>query len=449
MTMNPSTSPDPDFGRMHRLGLGIERFVADRPAFIGFWVVLIAIKVGLALWHPEPLVADEGCYITMAREIVSHGAYVNSYGKPTAGVVPGYPLMMAGAIVATGHGMTNGTDPRNGFALMLVLNVFFSLAIAWAASELLWLLTGNRPLSTAGMLLLFVYPPFVNFTWHLLTEIPYTAALMLMLLFWEKTRQKPLLIGNWFFLGLFTVTSFSIRPVAFLLTPVFFAWPLIVARLHWRAIAGAAVGTAVVFMLWTPWVWHNYRLFNKFIPLASTSGMAFYTGTLPDWRNWSAAIHGEIARAGLDKPPHTELTASEHFAKLAKENIARDPAGYVKRVVLSSWRFWPMSYAVMSLPKSRGQYMREGNYLAVAIKVGLGVVNVLMIAGMLASFAILIRRRAWWPYLFLIVYFHVMHAMIMPIDRYSLPVVPVVLIMILGAGEAVWKKYAVASASAN
>lgn len=429
MQTDLSTRPPKQMKTAIQRGAAAFDFIScNRSIWYSLWAGLILMKLVLAGYHPEPAAPDEGTYTEMARQFLEHHQYLNAAGKPTSGVMPGYPMMLA-AMITIGRGSP---------APMYYLNALLTLIAAWAAAELLFLTTRNRRLSRICMLVVYLYSPMVTYAWHLLTEIPYTAALTLLFLFWERTRQNPLSIWNWFFLGLFTVTSFMIRPVMFLLTPIYFAWPLIVARLRWRSIVGAAVGTTVVFMLWTPWIWHNHKVFGGFIPLASTSGMAFYTGTLPDWSKWSEEIEKEMIRAKL--VGKDELTVNKHFGKVARQNIARDPLGYLWRVTSNSWRFWPTAYSGWSFPKSRAAYMAEHNYKAVVIKLVLGGINMTMIVGMLCSFVILRRQARWWPYMMVLVYFHVMHAMIMPIPRYSLPLTPMILAMILGAADTVWAR---------
>ncbi|MCE5229624.1 hypothetical protein LLG95_08515 [bacterium] len=400
----------------------LDRFTSNR-TFYWIFAVLIVIKLALAPIHPEPAAPDEGTYITVAQRLLDQHVYTNAYNQPSAGIMPGYPLMMAAVLAVSG-----------GSAMpMYFVNVLLSIAIAWAAGALLFLLTGNRSLSRLCALLVFVFPPVVTYAWHPLTEIPYTAALMMLLVFWERTRQQPLVISNWLFLGLFTVTSFMIRPVMFLLTPVYFAWPLIVARFQWRSIAGAAVGTAVVLALWLPWVYRNYKIFGGFVPLATTSGQAFFTGTLTDWEKWSEEQTAEMERSGVSLATHNEFEVSKHFAAVAKQNIARDRAAYFTRIVKNSWKLWPTAYSGRYYPKGVRTYAREGNWPAVAVKTVLGGINLAMLAGLACAMMIFLGQPKWWPYVLIIVYFHVMHAAIMPMPRYSFPLTPMILAMILGA----------------
>ncbi|MEN6627252.1 MAG: hypothetical protein ABFD69_13595 [Candidatus Sumerlaeia bacterium] len=405
------------------------------------WVALVGVKLVLAHFHPEPAASDEGTYMTVARRLLDHGAYMRiDYMKPTAGIMPGYPLLVA-AVLKLGGG---------SIAPMYYINALLSLAIAWASGALLFLMAGNRLLSRWCMVVVYLFPPIVTYAWHPLTEIPYTAALMMMLYSWEKTRRRPLGVWNWFFLGLFTVVSFMIRPVMFLLTPLFFAWPLVVARLHWRAIAGAAVGTAVVLMLWLPWVYRNYKVFHGFVPLATTTGLAFFSGTLPDWSKWFEEQQAEMKRSGISDATHDELAVSRHFAAAAQKNFERDKWGYYKRAIKNSWRLWPTAYSGRYFPKGTRQYVAEGNWLAVATKLTLGGMNLALLAGMACAVVILLGQPRWWPYILIIAYFHVMHAMIMPMPRYSMPLTPMIIVMIFGAAGHLWKrKMAAKEASAQ
>lgn len=410
-------------------GKSIKEHILSHRAWYLTWAALIALKLILACLRPEPVAPDEGTYLGLARRLLEQHAYLNIWGRPTAGVMPGYPLLLAAVL-----GLSGGS-----VAPIYFINVLLTIPIAWAAGRFLVLMTGNRPLGRACMVIVFVFPPFFTYTWHALTEIPYTAALTLLFLVYEKTSREPRVISNWFWLGLLTVTSFMIRPVMFLLTPLYFAWPLIAARLDRRAIAGAAVGTAVVFALWMPWVGRNQRIFHGFVPLATTSGLAFYGATLSDPTKILDEQAAEKKRSGISEKTTDELTVSRHFARLAAENYKKDRAGYYKRAFKNSWWLWPTAYSGRLLPKSIGEYRSEGNWAAAATKSAFALLNLLMLTGATLAFVVFFKKPRWWPYLFVIVYFHAMHAMILPIPRYSLPLTPMMVALGLAAAREVYK----------
>lgn len=404
-----------------------QNFISNR-AWYGLWAGLIALKLVLAYFHPEPAAPDEGTYIGLAQGLLADYAYLNVHGHPTAGVMPGFPFFLAAVMAVSGGSIMP----------MYFINALLTVAIAWAAGKFLFLMTGNRPLSRWCMLIAYLFPPFFTYAWHAMTEIPFTASLMMLFVYWEKTRRQPLVATNWFFLGLFTVVSFMIRPVLFLLTPVFFAWPLIVARLHWRAIAGAAVGTAVVFMLWMPWVYRNYKTFGGFVPLATTSGLAFWAGTIGDSSRVLAEQLAENARSGISDKTHDELTVSRHFAQVAKRNYERDKWGYYRRAINSSWRLWPTAYS--GRYGSFGDMIKERNWIGIGIKFVFLGLNLTMLAGVACAFWIFLRNPRWWPYMLVIVYFHVMHAIILPEPRYSLPLTPMMIAMGLAAVNEIYNR---------
>lgn len=411
-------------------------FATGRRALIALWTVLLGLKLAYALALTHAPASDEILYIHLARSVAAGQGYLDAYGRPTGAVMPGFPLLAALALrLGGGH-----------LAALLVLQVLATLVIALACGRLAELFTGRRRLGQATALIVFCLPPYFYYAHLYQTEIPFAAWMMLSLVCWEKLRREPGRLRLWALTGLFHTLAWMTRPVSFPLTPVILGWPLAAAwiqagRQRMRALAGAALASAVLLALWAPWVAHNYRIYHRFVPLTYVASAMFYAGTLTDWTQWSEQIDKTINESGIADHPidlrdlNGPLSGqlSEYLAKKAKENIRRDPLGYVYRSVSNSWRFWLAEYPSYFYKERLRDYLVSWRLFSLAGKGALLALNVALIGGMLWACWVLRRQWTYWPYMLLLFYYHTIHAVIMPIARYSAPLHGLVVVLIVAA----------------
>lgn len=407
---------------------------AGQPSALGtplgraaFWLLLVALKLALIFWLPRTTYSDEETYLGLAQRLLSGQGYINWVGQPTAAYIPGYPLLLAAQLRLFGQAP----------APHLIINVLLSFVVAWAYGHLLALLTGQRRLACIAAIVIFFFPPYIHYCAHLLTEIPYTATLALTLLFFERTRQQPGRPANWVLLGLFHMISCMIRPVTFLLTPLLLLWPLLEA---WgrgenlkRAFTGAVLGGLAILAVWAPWVARNARVFHTFIPLTTGSANALYTGTVTDYVEADAQMRQLLNRHGIGQFGENELAARSIIGEAARRNIHEHPGRYFRLSLGRTWRFWLSEYPGYFFPRRGGDYLARGQYLAVAGKLALHALNAALVLGMVVACWRLRRRRAFWPYILLLVYCTIMHAMLITTARYSVPVTGLAIILIFAA----------------
>jgi 4-amino-4-deoxy-L-arabinose transferase-like glycosyltransferase len=388
------------------------------------WIVLIAVKSAVCFWMSKGMSStDEQLYRQLAHSLALGEGYIYR-GHPTAVVVPGFPLILAAVFRVA---------PDNPI-LPYVANVLLSAIAALAYGWLCGLLTGRPRLAVPVAVILFFFPSYIQHASRLTTEMANAAFLALSLLFFERSRRHPAAIHLWALMGLCVAATFMVRPVTFLITPAFLLWPLAEARFRPRALAGAVVGGVVILLVWLPWVFRNWSAFGEFVPLSSYSGMTLYSGTLEDFHEFMERIDEELRRGGIDDYFADEVGSNRYLTRVAKERIAAHPVHYLLISARRSWRFW-----IYDFPWQEGFLERWRSassihdYLRLLGRPLLQLMSVLLLAALLASIWTLRRRRDCWPYFLLLLYCTVMHALLFPIIRYSVPVQGLAIVLIATA----------------
>jgi hypothetical protein len=395
------------------------------------WLVLFAFKCTVVLWMAQERHSpDEQLYRQLARSVIDGEGYARS-GKPTAMVVPGFPLFLA---------LLLRIAPES-HVFPFAANVALSAVLALAYGALLGLLTGRPRLGRWGAVGLFLWPPYIQYACALTTEMANTACLAVALLCFERVRRNPERLGSWLGLGIFHACAFMIRPVVFLLTPVVLLWPLVESRFRPRAFVGAFLAGVTVLAIWLPWVIRNERVFGEFVPLTTYSGITLFAGTLKDFNNYHGPMADVMAEHEIANYFDDEVHSNRVMTRVGKERIGEDRGRYLWLSMTRAWRFWVHDY-----PWHR-EFMQRwrsadspGDYLPLIGRPALQLMSATLLACLLVSLWLLRARRDCWPHMLLIVYYSVMHALLFPIIRYSAPVQGLALVLIAAAAAQVWER---------
>ncbi len=388
------------------------------------WLALIALKGGLVVWMAEGRDSpDAQLYTTLAGSL-AEGEGLARGGTPTAMVVPGYPILLSLVLRLAPESEVPG----------LLVNVLLSAVVAFAYARLFVLLTGRARWGNLAAVALFLYPPHIQYACALTTEMANTACLALALLWWEQTRRHPERFTSWMLTGLFHAGAFMIRPVTFLLTPVILLWPLVEVRFRARALIGAVLAGLVILALWLPWVVRNHRALGRTIPLTTYSGITLLASTLDDFQDYEGPVQEELARAGISDFFADEVHSNRVLTDVAKGRIADDPGHHLRISLQRSWRFWIHDHPWHREFGARWRAAdRPHDYLPLLGRPALQLLSVLLLTGLMASIWTLRRRRDCWPHILLLVYYTVLHALLFPIIRYSVPVQGLALVLIATA----------------
>jgi 4-amino-4-deoxy-L-arabinose transferase-like glycosyltransferase len=339
---------------------------------------------------------------------------------------PGYPLLLAGLLIAFG----------NSFTAVKVTNLCLALSTAW-------LMTRIARRASSSPILIFV-PPLL-FLFHPATvvaesrggvELLFTFLLVLftVVLYWA-------MVGNlWWIYGL----SGSVLGLAVLVksTPILFplfllVYLIVVERKGTLATFGrVALMLVAMFVVLSPWIARNYSLTGKFIPTASVLGVSMQAGQYicehrssgePMWRLDREASYerDNLARSlGYSfkqsdfyyqtfYSPADEVSFSSALSRQVVDVYRNDPLLCLKCVSSNMIYFWSAGKTGQS---TVANMIVQLPYL------------ILGIAGIVVS----VRKRHFKlvviPVLF-IFYFLCVHAPILAQARYSMPLLPFISIL--------------------
>jgi 4-amino-4-deoxy-L-arabinose transferase-like glycosyltransferase len=298
-----------------------------------FAAVLVGLAVrlafGLIYWVGKPLTHDEREYLALARSVAAGRGFTYEPGRQRGtaqqfGRAPGYPLFLA--IVGVPAGEVDSTPPRVKVAQSVV-----GAAVVWLIALVAWRALGSRA-AVAAAAMAAVYPPLVWMCAYVLSETLFSLAAIAAALVLDvaMARARTHRAGGAGVLaaGLLAGAATLVRPVMLFFLPLALLWTI--RRRPALAVAFLAAALAVIL----PWTARNYRVYDRFVLVASEGGVTFWTGNHPLARgDGDLAANTELKRAELEfRQRHQGLTAEELeplYYRDAWRHIAGHPGWWV------------------------------------------------------------------------------------------------------------------------
>jgi 4-amino-4-deoxy-L-arabinose transferase-like glycosyltransferase len=300
--------------------------------------ILAAAGLGLAVrlafafgyWVGKPLTHDEHEYLALADSVAAGRgfSYDASHETGTAqqfGRAPGYPLFIA-AVGATGRPFTS-TPARLKIAQSLIGAVVVLLIGVMAGRA-----AGPRA-AVAAAAIAAVYPPLVWMCAYVLSETLYSLVALLAAYVLDRAMEHARVHraggAGAIAAGITAGCATLVRPVMVFFLPLAILWML---RRRRAALAVAFVAAALAVVL--PWTARNYRVYGRFILVASEGGVTFWTGNHPLSRgDGDLAANPDLKRAELEfRRAHPDLTAEQLeplYYRDALGHIARHPGWWL------------------------------------------------------------------------------------------------------------------------
>jgi len=377
-------------------------------AFVAvLFIVAVAARLAwIAVWDPpENLLAvfpDIEQYQNIAGSIQAGLGPVTPDGA-IAARVPVYPIFLALCERLFG-------SFESAAILQAILNA--------SAVFLLWGIGRRLVSERAGIIaaaIMAVYPLQVFCSGLLLTEALSTTLLAVVFLYLVSLAQrfqwrKAAVVGLGF--GLATL----LKPSVLLL--VFFAWPfwLLLRRKAGRGTLEYAACVVFFLVAMAPWTVRNYALTGSFIPTTTMFGKSLYEGVGPQ-------ADGAPCFEKINENPPQEVmpnadpvTKDRQYRAAAWREIRRDPRRIATLALVKLRRFWN--------PVPNFAQFRKPLYVAVGIASLLPVI-VLAFVGVL-------RMRRPFAALFLlcpVLYFTLLHVILVGSVRYRVPVTPFLFVL--------------------
>jgi 4-amino-4-deoxy-L-arabinose transferase-like glycosyltransferase len=397
-------------------------------------ILALGAAVRLGLWRAadgQPLnIEDERDYNALAVNLVEHGEYAFTPGRPDSLRPPLYPALVAG--VYRLFGLENYQAVRllqAALSLGLVVLMYRVGSAVYAPRVGLWL---------AG--LCCFYPTLLGFNNLLLTEVLFTfllCAFCALLIGALRRGSLAWLAGAGVVLGLAALT----RSVLWLFPPVLAVFLLLAFGGGWRRRLLAAVTVVAAFTLPVgPWAVRNTRLQKTFTVIDVMGGRNFMMGNYrytPLYRSWAAIeIEGEeswIHEVVTTYPAPPEGRTQGQIDKLAMRQALRfvlaNPGLTARRDLVKFFDFWGLERE-LAAGADRGLFGPVPRPLVLLLTAAICASYVLaLFAGVFgAVLAPPGDRRVHLFLLLLVAFVCGLHTLAFGHSRYHLPLMPLVLL---------------------
>jgi len=376
-------------------------------------------------WLGQWWAGDSTHYLAIARNIAFHHSFSLTTGIPTASRPPLYPFLIAALW---------WTDSAPITAVVMV-----QIMCGAATAVLVYLIARDRfsfrIALLAGLGVAFG-PMTVRYTAVILTEPVFTFLIALGFFLWGRNRG----IAAGLSFGLAALTRTVVIPFLVCVALLTFlpAWRH--NRRLYLLIFATALGVASV------WIVRNAVVFRKFILVQSTGyGVNLFAGTI------ETQIYGDDVWTKVIKQlapgndnPQDEADSDRKLMLRAVERIETDPPQYLRARLKQYPRLFLDSgdYLLGSSNITFDEAVRKHQALVVVIKVSFILGNVAVF--ILAFYGIFLERERFVSLSHIVLFplfFSLIHLPMWIESRYSLPIMPLVLILaargIAGLGNSV------------
>ena len=374
----------------------LERFTTSPRALWGIWAIFIALRLAVLLIPVEPS-SDAEWYVMRASGLAAGEGYVDNAGNPTAFWPAGWPMALSVVFGIAGPSLLE----------LGLFNLASAVLTGWLALLLGRRLFGSEAAARLGLLLLAVYPNAIAYVPLGLTEVFYTALLLLGC--WLVITRPPGSAAALWLVAAGAVFGFAtlVKAQTLVVVPLLFAIDWLRAGDIWRRLPGlvgqGALVLTVAALAVLPWSLRNHAQLGHWVAVSTNGGFTLLTGNndsaAGDYTPGDPVVTELMARSDLD-----EVTRDAEAKRLGLQWIAEHPGRFLALAPKKLARLW--------LPDGEGEWAYQGGapsyarFEAVyrAVRIANQAYYALLMLGFAAAFLVMtIRRRAegerwvgWW-----------------------------------------------------
>ena len=371
---------------------------------------LIRIAYVLALDNTVLIGPDAGTYDELAVN------FLQGKGLITSGGVYSFrpcllPLFLAGVYSLFGHSYLVAE------IILAIISSFTCLLIYWLGKESFGERTGLMAMGIS-----VIYPKFIYYSAHLCTETLYMFFLVLSFLFLIKYRRH-LFLFNIVLAGIFFALASLTRSVLFAFFPLVLIWLIVVMENRKKAFMHFLVFAFTILLTMSPWIGRNYRLHHAFIPTTTEGGYSFWLGSNPLATGGGHCYSSDST--AFDKL--SEVDRDKLYYRMGFGFIKKNPSKFIQLSFNKFLRFWRI------YPHQRDE-IKKGVIVDLGIDLKYVIIGGISFGLILPFFifGLIVSRFMWRKLLLfhlLIVYYTLIHMIIVGITRYRVPIMPFVIII--------------------
>lgn len=370
----------------------IERLATSPRVLVAIWAVFIALRLAVLLVPVAPS-SDAEWYILRAIGLAAGEGYLDNDGQPTAFWPAGWPMALSALFRLTGPSL---------LALGL-FNLASAILTGWLALLLGRRLFGSEAAARLGLLLLAIYPNAIAYVPLGLTEVFYTALLLLGCWLVIARRSSVWLIGAGVVFGFATL----VKAQTLVMVPLLFAIDWVRQDGIWRRLPrlvgqGALVLAAAALTV-LPWTMRNHAQLGHWIAVSTNGGFTLLTGNndsaTGDYTPDDPTVTALMARKDLD-----EVSRDAEAKRLGLQWIAEHPGHFLALAPRKLMRLWlPDGEAEWAYQAAAPSYARF-ELLYRALRIANQAYYALLMLGFAGALVVMtLRRRAegarwvdWW-----------------------------------------------------
>ncbi len=372
--------------------------------------VALLLRLAWAACVPVDPVSDGVLYDAFAKSIASGHGFAFADGTMTEYWPVGTSAIYASLYVVFGE--QPGVLPT--FQALIGASIVY---LTWRLAEQT---LGGRVAAVAAWMTA-LWPLLIEFTTVNASELLFITVVLLALNVWISWRIPPTF--RMILWGASIAAATYIRPTAL---PIALALPAIqwLIDRNWRTLVhGLLVSAVTATLLFAPWSYRSLVLFDRFVLVSANGGVNLWMGNNP-----------ESTGGYMDLPARTFAT-----------EVDRDH--FYGAVAVKFILTHPIEYATLSLKRAVTTFDRETigivwNQKALAAKYQQSTLSALkgissaywwaLLAAGLAGVALIVRRQpllSCWPVLAALAYFSAFPVLTVAMDRYHVPIDPLLAIV--------------------
>jgi 4-amino-4-deoxy-L-arabinose transferase-like glycosyltransferase len=286
--------------------------LGDRLTLIKVLLLAFILRLVWSLLVPVETTSDSFLYDAFAKSITNG----NGYAFPSGNLTVYWPVGTS-AIYATIYTLFGISTTA-----IVVFNLLIGTLIVWLTHELAKQYL-NEKIALVAAFLVSIWPVFIQFTTILASTLIFIFLILLILYIWGN--QKIPLITRAVFLGALICGATFVRPPALALIVILPILEWIGKKPLRESLLSFVIAVTTASLLFAPWVYRNYQVFNQFVLVSANGGANLWMGN----HEGSTGAYTPLPELGFKD----EVDRDKYYKNQAIEFITQNPTKYIKLAI--------------------------------------------------------------------------------------------------------------------